>query len=65
MRSIIFVALSLASVSAVAQNTAPAADPVTGSAALGYLSTSGNTESTNGNASFKLGWDRGGSWVHE
>jgi putative salt-induced outer membrane protein len=39
-------------------------DPITGSAALGYLATSGNTDSTNGNASFKLDWDRGGLWTH-
>jgi len=65
MRTVSLIALSLLSTSVSAQNAAPAADPVVGSAALGYLSTSGNTESTNGNASFKLGWDRGGDWVHE
>jgi putative salt-induced outer membrane protein len=43
----------------------PPADPVTGGAALGYLATSGNTESTNANGSFKLLWDRGGLWSHE
>jgi putative salt-induced outer membrane protein len=40
-------------------------DPITGNAALGYLATSGNTESSNANASFRLGWDRRGSWRHE
>jgi putative salt-induced outer membrane protein len=69
MRTIGFLALSLLSASALAQApapaAAPAADPVTGSAALGYLATSGNTDSTNSNASFKLAWDRGGAWIHE
>ena len=73
MRTIGFVALFFLSASALAQPpapapaaaAAPAADPITGSAALGYLSTSGNTDSTNSNASFKLVWDRGGAWAHE
>ncbi len=57
------LALSLAATAAFAQNAPP--DPLTGSAALGYLSTSGNTESTNSNASLKVEWDRGGDWRHE
>ena len=77
MRTIGFATLCLLSASALAQApaptpapaaapaAAPAPDPVTGSAALGYLATSGNTDSTNSNASFKLSWDRGGAWVHE
>lgn len=40
-------------------------DPFKGSAALGYLSTSGNTDSTNGNASFKVTWDLMGPWKHD
>jgi putative salt-induced outer membrane protein len=49
---------------ALAQNPAPPADPLVGTVALGYLSTSGNTDSTNANASFKATWDRGRNWVH-
>jgi putative salt-induced outer membrane protein len=46
-----------------AQNPPTAADPLTGHAAFGYLATSGNTESTNANASFGLQYlsDR---WTH-
>ena len=44
---------------------APPADPFKGSAALGFLSTSGNTDSTNGNASFKVTWDLDGPWKHD
>jgi putative salt-induced outer membrane protein len=57
----------LSSAAALAQNPppAPAPDPLTGSAGLGYLATAGNTDSTNSNASFKLAWDRGGAWIHE
>jgi putative salt-induced outer membrane protein len=51
--------LILLSASAFAQ------DPITGSAALGYLSTSGNTDSTNANGQFKLVWDRDRPWTHE
>jgi putative salt-induced outer membrane protein len=46
---------------------APAAaptDPFVGSVALGYLATSGNTDSTNANASFKVTWDLDGPWKH-
>ena len=63
MRSITFVSLVL--LSAVASAQAPtAADPLTGSATLGYLATSGNTESKNANAGLDIKWDRGGMWVH-
>jgi putative salt-induced outer membrane protein len=65
MRTLITVVSIGLSLSALAQTPAPPADPITGGAALGYLSTSGNTDSTNANASFKLGWDRGGAWRHE
>jgi putative salt-induced outer membrane protein len=64
MRIVVSSALALLAVSAGAQPPPPA-DPITGSAALGYLATSGNTDSTNANAAFKLGWDRGGVWRHE
>jgi putative salt-induced outer membrane protein len=49
---------------ALAQAPAPA-DPLVGSASLGYLSTSGNTESTNANASFKTTWELDGPWQHD
>ena len=52
---------------ALAQAPAPAAapDPLVGSASLGYLSTSGNTDSTNANGSFKVTWDLDGPWKHD
>jgi putative salt-induced outer membrane protein len=68
-RSLLVLLLCGAAASTVcAQNPAPAPaappDPFTGQVALGYLSTSGNTESTNGNASFgmKLLRDK---WEHQ
>ena len=64
MRIFIVLALALMSASALAQNPAPPADPLVGTVALGYLSTSGNTDSTNANASFKAVWDRGRDWIH-
>ncbi len=64
MRTTLVFALCLASASALAQNPAPPKDPLVGTVALGYLSTSGNTDSTNANASFKATWDRGRDWVH-
>jgi putative salt-induced outer membrane protein len=72
MRTIIFFAVLFLSSATLAQAppappAAPAptaADPLTGNATLGYLATSGNTESKNSNASFKADWDRGGNWVH-
>jgi putative salt-induced outer membrane protein len=66
MRLLSILALCSVSGTALAQAPAPApVDPFVGSAALGYLSTSGNTESTNGNASFKVSWDLDGPWKHE
>jgi len=62
MRTLGFIALLLLSTSIMAQNPPP--DPITGSAALGYLATSGNTDSTSANGNFKLDWDRGGAWIH-
>jgi putative salt-induced outer membrane protein len=69
MRSISTCTLLLLCAAASAQAppaapAAPAADPLTGSATLGYLATTGNTESKNANASLKIDWDRGGNWVH-
>lgn len=46
-----------------AQSAAPA-DPVSGKASLGYLATSGNTESTNSNASFELTYDPPSPWQY-
>lgn len=60
-------ALLLCSVSGAALAQVPAAappDPFVGTVALGYLSTSGNTESTNGNASLKVAWNLDGPWQH-
>lgn len=37
-------------------------DPISGSAALGYLATRGNTDSTNANAAFELDYNPGGVW---
>jgi putative salt-induced outer membrane protein len=64
MRKPIVLALCLMSAPALAQNPAPPKDPLVGTVALGYLSTSGNTDSTNTNASFKATWDRGRDWIH-
>jgi putative salt-induced outer membrane protein len=66
MRTPIVLGLCLVCASAFAQNPAPAPakDPLVGTVALGYLSTTGNTDSTNANASFKATWDRGRDWVH-
>jgi len=57
--------------SAYAQNPAPAPaapaappDPFTGQIAVGYLSTTGNTDSTNGNASFGMKYALT-KWEHE
>lgn len=64
MRIATVIVVCLLSAPALAQNPAPPADPLVGTVALGYLSTSGNTDSTNTNASFKATWDRGRDWVH-
>jgi len=40
-------------------------DPLVGSVSLGYLATSGNTESKNANASMKASWDLDGPWKHD
>ena len=63
MRALSLSTLVLLSAGASAQ--APSApDPLTGNARLGYLATSGNTESKNANASLDIKWDRGAKWVH-
>jgi len=64
MRIATVIVVCLLSAPALAQNPAPPADPLVGTVALGYLATSGNTDSTNTNASFKAIWDRGRLWVH-
>jgi putative salt-induced outer membrane protein len=43
---------------------APPPDPLVGTVALGYLSTKGNTDSTNANAKFDSTWDLDGPWKH-
>jgi putative salt-induced outer membrane protein len=48
---------------AIAQDEADN-DPIVGKASLGYLSTSGNTDSTNANAAFNLLWTPM-LWSHE
>ena len=65
MRKIFALVLCAVSGSVLAQAPAAPADPFVGSVALGYLSTSGNTDSTNGNASLKVAWDLDGPWKHD
>jgi putative salt-induced outer membrane protein len=67
MRSLwVVVLLSLAGPVFAQAPAAPApADPLVGSASLGYLATSGNTDSTNANGSFKVTWDLDGPWKHD
>lgn len=67
MRTLRVVLLLCLPVPAFAQAPAPAAptDPLVGSASLGYLATSGNTDSTNANGSFKVTWDLDGPWKHD
>jgi putative salt-induced outer membrane protein len=64
MRFLCALALLVLAGPALAQAPAPA-DPLVGSASLGYLSTSGNTESTNANAAFEATWDLMGPWKHD
>jgi putative salt-induced outer membrane protein len=66
MRTLCALALLTVTGSALAQ--APAAapmDPFIGTVSLGYLATKGNTDSTNGNFSFKVTWDLDGPWKHD
>ena len=48
--------LALHSLSASAQDAGSSSEPFSGKAALGYISTSGNTDSTSANASLGLTW---------
>jgi putative salt-induced outer membrane protein len=64
MRILCALGLLLLTGPALAQAPAPT-DPFIGSASLGYLATSGNTDSTNGNASFEATWDLEGPWRHD
>jgi putative salt-induced outer membrane protein len=50
--------------SSLVEAQAPAASPLAGKAALGYLATSGNTESTNVNAQIELEVDPAERWRH-
>jgi len=68
MRTLRVVLLLCLPVPAFAQApAAPAAppDPFVGDVSLGYLSTKGNTDSTNANAKFDVSWDLDGPWKHE
>jgi putative salt-induced outer membrane protein len=50
---------------AFAQAPAAPGDPFVGNVALGYLATSGNTDSTNFNAALDVTWDLDGPWRHK
>ena len=66
MRALCALFLLMLTGSAFAQ--APAAapgDPFIGSVSLGYLATTGNTDSKNANASMKATWDLDGPWKHD
>jgi putative salt-induced outer membrane protein len=63
-RIMLTAGLLLCTITAHAQQTA-APDPISGKAALGYLATSGNTESTNANASFELSFDPASPWRYD
>src|SRR5688572_13783022 len=64
-RLFVLALLALAKPVGAQAPAAPPADPFLGTASLGYLATSGNTESTNGNASFEATWDLDGPWKHD
>ena len=63
MRVLYSAVLCFASGAALAQ--APPPDPFIGSVSLGYLATSGNTDSKNANASMEATWDLDGPWKHD
>ena len=66
MRTLYAAMLSIVSGAALAQAPAvPPADPFIGNVSLGYLATSGNTESRNANASMEATWDLDGPWKHD
>lgn len=60
-RYLLFVCLTC---NALAQNESDPPDPIEGKVSLGYLATSGNTDSTNANAAFNLIYRRP-VWSHE
>jgi putative salt-induced outer membrane protein len=62
MRTFYVLVLCAVPATVVAQ---PPPDPFVGTVALGYLSTSGNTDSTNTNAALEVTWDLDGPWEHE
>jgi putative salt-induced outer membrane protein len=59
------VLLALAGPALAQAPAAPPADPFIGNVSLGYLATSGNTESKNANASMEATWDLDGPWKHD
>jgi putative salt-induced outer membrane protein len=64
-RRLVSLSLLLAAANAaLAQTTSGDEEGVSGSASLGYLATSGNTDSTNANAAFELTWTLE-TWAHE
>ncbi|RPI62231.1 MAG: DUF481 domain-containing protein, partial [Lysobacterales bacterium] len=66
MRTLYVAMLCIVSGTALAQAPAvPPADPLIGNVSLGYLATSGNTESKNSNASMEATWDLDGPWKHD
>jgi putative salt-induced outer membrane protein len=65
MKRYFLVLLLAVAHTALAQNPPPAAsDPLTGQVAVGYLATSGNTNSTNANATFALIYQLE-RWAHD
>jgi putative salt-induced outer membrane protein len=65
MRTLCALALLAVTGSALAQAPAAPTDPFVGSVSLGYLATTGNTDSTNGNFSLEVTWDLDGPWKHD
>jgi putative salt-induced outer membrane protein len=62
LRSLIMVAVLAAPLTVMAQQAEPES-PWSGSATLGYLATSGNTETSTLNTGFKVGYTAG-NWEH-
>jgi putative salt-induced outer membrane protein len=63
-RRLVSLSLLLAAANALAQAPSGDEEGISGSASLGYLATSGNTDSTNANAGFELTWTLE-TWAHE
>ncbi|MDX1406187.1 MAG: DUF481 domain-containing protein [Woeseiaceae bacterium] len=65
LRGLWAILVCLSPCAAIAQASDPAADkdPWTGTASLGFLSTSGNTDTTSYNSAFKVSYTTG-KWVH-